>query len=217
MSANISEELYSSGIGKVRYFLIILGVVVFFILGGFLYWTSAHVLLPPAEKVLIIPKAERQFIKIIGQYSESYVRAPNKSGYLAGHANNFPLRMKRRQEIKSFVSEYAVKKWVGTLKYKQQNEKGEFYFAVALGPIIELAPQSLRPSANSAHTLITKDSPLHNQISELEVGDTVIFSGTFYPSELDYFKEISDNGFDVMAKPCFAFKFVSLEKNMKSS
>ncbi len=217
MSGNIAEELYDSGIGKVRYLLIILGIILFSILGSFLYLTSAHVLLPPTENTLVVPAEEQQFIKIIGQYAETYVRSPSDSAYVLGDTENFPLRMKRKQEIKALISEYSAEKWVGTVKYKQQNSYGDYIFAVSVGPIAELASERMLTRVGETRTLITKDSPIYQQVSILQAGDIVIFSGSFYPCELDYFKESSDSNFNTMTNPNFVFKFKKLEKSTQNS
>lgn len=65
---------------------------------------------------------------------------------------------------------------------------------------------------DGASSLITRDSPIYNQVASLENGDLVKFSGTFVPDDQDCVGEMSLTDVGGVESPTFVFAFSDVTK-----
>jgi hypothetical protein len=63
------------------------------------------------------------------------------------------------------------------------------------------------------NTLIKIESELSNQVSKLSKGDTVLFSGNFLKSHLDFINEQSLSELGSMSNLFFTIKFAKVKKH----
>ena len=59
-------------------------------------------------------------------------------------------------------------------------------------------------------TLISPESPVYEQVSRLAIGTTVVFSGSFLSSEMDYVEEASVTEEGSMMEPELIFRFEAI-------
>jgi len=95
----------------------------------------------------------------------------------------------------------------------ETNSQGKGIISVQLeGTEIRVETLNNAISDLTFNTLIEHGSPLYKTISELNLGDKVMFSGTFLSGEDDYIAEGSLTEFGAMTSPDFIFRFSDIEK-----
>jgi len=95
----------------------------------------------------------------------------------------------------------------------ETNSEGKGIISVQLdGAEIRVETWNNAISDLTNNTLIEHGSLLYKTISELKLGDKVIFSGTFLSGEDDYIAEKSLTEFGSMTSPEFTFRFTDIEK-----
>ncbi len=163
------------------------------------------------EKSMDMPVAEQQFLDVVTQYRDAYLNA-RKNVSSGGYVDTIVLRVQRRQAVSALNIAPAVDNWVGRVGLLKATDDGNLLLRVTLSSSIAI--ETWRDEVEDAeyNTLIKKDSPLFDVAQSLQDGDTVTFSGDFFFSPEDVFKETSLTSDASMQLPTFLFKFKSIIK-----
>jgi hypothetical protein len=81
---------------------------------------------------------------------------------------------------------------------------------ISLAPDIRVKTWNNDLSDSASHTLIDPSSSLFGTVSQMRKGDQVVFSGAFFPSEVDCVTETSISIQGSMTDPEFLFRFSSV-------
>jgi hypothetical protein len=119
------------------------------------------------------------------------------------------MRPKRGKSLCDLLPERVARDWVGTIYDLTTNGDGWGVFSVEMEGDIWISTWNNSMSDESYRTLIDPDSALFTALSGLSIGQTVIFSGTFFEDTLstDCFREKSLTIVGAMSEPEFVFAF----------
>lgn len=119
------------------------------------------------------------------------------------------LRPKRGLALCDALPDRVAKDWVGTVYDLTTNGDGWGVFSVEMEGDIWISTWNNSMSDRGYRTLIDPDSALFTALSDLSVGQTVIFSGKFFEDNLstDCFREKSLTILGAMSEPEFVFSF----------
>lgn len=156
--------------------------------------------LPSAE-----PESQRQFVRIISKAADDYRSARNEIGEAAS-------RDARRQAIQSMFRSAAVEGWIGRIQQISTNMDGLGILSVSIGQNVTITTHNNALSDMTSGTLIEKTSPVYESLKVLAIGDKVVISGSFVPSDEDHFSEQSITTQGSMLDPAFTFDFRSLQR-----
>ena len=100
--------------------------------------------------------------------------------------------------------------WTGTISNVSSGEQGPAVLMVKLtdGVTVGTMNGSTPDSANGS--LIEPASALFKTVSQLHVGERVLFSGQFLPSNADCIKETNPTEDGAMTSPSFVMKFTTI-------
>lgn len=119
------------------------------------------------------------------------------------------LRPKRGMALCDALPDRVAKDWVGTVYDLTTNGDGWGVFSVEMEGDIWISTWNNSMSDRDYRTLIDPDSALFTALSDLSIGQTVIFSGKFFEDNLstDCLREKSLTILGAMSEPEFVFSF----------
>ena len=120
------------------------------------------------------------------------------------------IRASRRKELCRALATLQIKGWTGKIAKLSSNSDGFGVLAVSIGENVTLETWNNALSDSSYHTLIAPDSDLFRTVSKMKEGDSVRFSGYFFPSDIDCVREGSLTLSGSMTDPEFIFHFDSV-------
>ncbi|MER9299640.1 hypothetical protein NKI38_24535 [Mesorhizobium sp. M0621] len=171
----------------------------------------------------IIPDQEARFVAINSEFRERYKGSQNE-------LLKSTLLQERGKKLQPFSQgSFSVSNWVGKV-YKVDKVNGHWAsLSVEVGDEIRIGSGSLLDNPDSmldgilnqtAETLgssertkpddgsfITADSSLYQTVLGLEVGQTIVFSGHFYPSDVSGLVDTNLLEEPSMVSPLYKFKF----------
>ncbi len=135
-----------------------------------------------------------------------------RSGY---EATDNELKQRQAQAVRSEALRAAVPsldatEWVGTIRSIDTNGEGKAVLELAIGDDTKVSTWNNAFSDLMDNTLIPMDSPMYETLVNLEEGDKVKFSGTFFKDSEQGLKESSLTFNGQMMTPNFVFKFSSI-------
>jgi hypothetical protein len=150
-----------------------------------------------------IPVNEKEFILSVQQGQAAFRSAPNEMAQGG-------TRSKRRIAICESLPQISVSDWVGRIDMLSSNSDGKGVLEISLAPDIRVKTWNNDLSDSGSHTLIDPSSSLFGTVSQMRKGDQVVFSGVFFPSDVDCVKETSIGLEGSMTDPEFLFQFLSV-------
>lgn len=148
----------------------------------------------------LMPEDQLRFIGVVTEYVSGFKTAKNELQQSA-------MRDQRKGEILSTLGSYSVSSWVGTINQLETNTEGKAILSVRISPDIEIKTWNNALSDMASNTLIEKGTPVFSSLFNLSSGQSVKFSGSFFPSETDSIQETSMTIDGSMSNPEFLFKF----------
>ncbi|HME35040.1 MAG TPA: hypothetical protein VKF84_07365 [Candidatus Sulfotelmatobacter sp.] len=165
--------------------------------------------IPAAARVEVpIPANEKEFILAVQQGQAAFRSAPNEMAQGG-------TRSERRIAICQSLRQISVSDWVGRIDTLSSNSDGKGVLEISLAPDIRVKTWNNDFSDHASHTLIDPSSSLFGTVSRMRRGDQVVFSGAFFPSDVDCVTETSMSLEGSMTDPEFLFRFLSV--NMPST
>ncbi len=151
-----------------------------------------------------MPEEQQKFGTVVSSYEPQYKAAANELQKSA-------LRTKRKSDLEKSKISKEVSGWVGVLSDMETTSDGKAVITVKM----QNSPVTLTTMNNgfsdSGHgTLISHGSELYDKVSQLAEGDFVIFSGSLFLDDKDYFRELSMTEEGSMTEPEFLFKFAEV-------
>jgi len=150
-----------------------------------------------------IPNAEAGLISLSEQIREQYASAKNE-------LQKSVLRDQRKNQLAN-LGLTRVSNWVGTISKLDTNSDGKGMLVIKLSPKLTLATWNNDFSDMQDDTLIEKGTKVYSSLINMSVGQKVMFSGTFFPSEQDAVKEKSMTINGSLSEPEFLFRFDSIK------
>lgn len=156
-----------------------------------------------------LPANQRDFLAVAIDYRERFRSAANELQQSA-------LRDERRASFKKALgSRLTVEHWIGTLRKLETNSEGKAIVTVRLVPRIDLLTWNNGLSDAMHHTMIDQGTPLYAALMNMSIGDPVIVSGSFLPSDEDGVRETSMTIDGSMTAPEFLFHFTTISKQQE--
>lgn len=165
--------------------------------------TSSEPAKPTIESQM--PTQQSQFVGIVKQAIAEANSAKNDM-QVGG------IKAERDNKICSVLQDDRVSSWVGVVKTISSNSDGKGVFGVELTNDVILKTWNNDFSDTAYQTLLLPGSEIFNIASELEVGDLVMFSGTFFKDDTSCIREGSLSLRGKVKSPEFIFKFTNLQK-----
>jgi hypothetical protein len=166
--------------------------------------------IPAVARVEVpIPANEKEFILAVQQGQAAFRSAPNEMAQGG-------TRSKRRIAICQSLPQISVSDWVGQIDALSSNSDGKGVLEISLAPDIRVKTWNNDFSDTASHTLIDPSSSLFGTVSQMRKGDQVVFSGAFFPSDVDCVKETSVSLEGSMTDPEFLFRFLSVSTPLTS-
>lgn len=159
---------------------------------------------PPAPNVPL-PSDQVRFIAAIAQARSKFTSAPNELA--AGGIRNV-----RQQAICTALQGQNASGWIAKVAYLSTNGDGRGVITLDLEPGLQVSTWNNDVSDYSNKTLVDPDTQLFKSMVTLRRGDTVRFSGGFFPSNLDCVGEQSVTLAGSMKSPVFTMRFSSIRK-----
>lgn len=150
------------------------------------------------------PADQRDFVAAVEKGRDGYKDTENE-------IKQRQLQTERDEAVCAAVPERSVSDWVGTIAEVDTSGSGRGILEVEIAEDTRLATWGNSFSDYSDDTLIDKDSPIYSALAELEVGDTVVFSGTFFDDDDTCLSEQSVTLNGQMSSPTFVFRFTELQ------
>lgn len=160
---------------------------------------------PSAVAVPPLPADEQAFVQAVMGATESYRAAG--TDFQKGAT-----RPARAKAVCKAVSSPKVSKWVGTVAKLSTNSDGKGVISISIAKNVELKTWNNTLSDIGTGSLIEPGSKLFNVLGTLNVGDGVVFSGSFEKSETDCYRESSMTLDGSMKNPEYIMKFQSVER-----
>lgn len=162
---------------------------------------------PPAAINLTTPNDEGNFYDIITNAVTQYNQAPNDMAKGA-------VRHKRKVDICNAFATPKISNWLGQITNLSATGKGNGVLSISLNGAFTLSTNNNEISEDmmGMKTVIPVNSTLFNKVSQMKVGDTVYFSGTFNPDDNDCFQEMSLGTDGAMQNPDFLFDFTDVRE-----
>jgi hypothetical protein len=157
------------------------------------------------QQRITLPRDETDLISTIADFRHRYESASNEFQKSA-------LRRNRGQALSQILSDRNVQNWIGVVSSMTTTSDGHGSIALK---VPETAPLTIK-TWNNGHsdvadgTLISPESPVYEQVSRLAIGTTVVFSGSFLSSEMDYVEEASVTEEGSMMEPELIFRFEAI-------
>jgi hypothetical protein len=121
-------------------------------------------------------------------------------------------RAERRVAICAALKGPVVQNWIGTVNDATSDNDGRGILTLHIARGIGLGTTNNSLSNPEFDTLIAPGSSVFKAASALVKGDTVQFSGTFFPDDQDCVREVSDTLRGSMTDPEFLFRFIAVKK-----
>lgn len=185
-----------------HWIIIILGVVM--VIGIFNLPDASDSHNSSATNKALNPPDQGKFIEIVAASTKKFKSTKNELQQSA-------LKEERRIHLSNAQIGPSISDWVGTISSLETNSEGKAILSIRISPNIEVKTWNNAVSDINAYTLIEKGSDIYHNLLNLSVGQQVKFSGSFFPSEADFFKETSFGINGSMSYPEFLFKFTSVE------
>lgn len=169
---------------------------------------SSVSLAPPVSStqsnIIQMPPDEAKFIKIIA--------AAQKESKAAGNdMKRGGIKAQRDTELCSAMKSIKVTNWIGTVEKIDSNSDGKGVLEVSISDDITLKTWNNSLSDFDSKTLIEPGTPTFTAASEIENGQRVAFSGTFFRgSKGDCLEEGSLTLRGKIQEPEFIFRFYSI-------
>ncbi|OTA15323.1 hypothetical protein Xvie_02820 [Xenorhabdus vietnamensis] len=200
---------------KNRLIKLIIVLVVIFLLFIFIGSSGKEMSSSPAKadsspktsstpKAAALPEFQAQFIQVVSSFFDRYVQASNE-------LQKSSLRVERKEQISKIFPGYSVTSWVGKIKELDTNSDGKAILSVQIASNITIQTWNNELSDIGNNTLIEKGTSVYKSLFPLKVGQKIEFSGSFFPSPEDSFKETSLTSDGSMKEPEFLFKFLSVK------
>lgn len=150
------------------------------------------------------PESERELIAVVSDAQDEL-----ESGEPEDASE---IRRRRTERLCELLPpDKAVADWVGTVVDVEPDVEGQGgALTVRLSFGIEVATTRNTFSALGEQTLIRKDEPLYDTLTDLEVGDDVTFSGQFLADEQNCIEDFSVTPEGSVEAPSFFFDFSAL-------
>lgn len=161
---------------------------------------------PLKPKAPVIPLDQTPFVKAVLDSREAFRKAPNE---LAKGGT----RAQRRELIKKALSSLSVKEWTGKIAKLDSNNDGKGVLEIELAEKVTVSTWNNALSDISSNTLIDPSSQLFQTLTTMTKGDQVIFSGRFFPCDVDGVDEQSLSLSGSMRAPEFVFRFASVKRS----
>jgi hypothetical protein len=155
-----------------------------------------------------IPAAEQAFIQAVQRGQAAFQGAPNE---MAQGGTRAQRRTAICQSLNVPGQGVLISGWVGQIDKLSSNSDGKGVLYLSLAPNIRVETWNNDFSDTSDRTLIEPSSPLFAAVSQMKEGDEVVFSGTFFPSDVDCVEEHSMGLQGSMSEPEFIFRFASVK------
>lgn len=164
--------------------------------------------MPPESAA--IPDAEGWAISVVTSYVEKYEGAPNDMVKGKVRSDRAKELCGPNSPIKS--ARGAVKDWIGTVETLDSTNDGRGILAVKIARNVTLKTtnNTFSEGIGDTPTLIAAGTPLFNAASSLSSGQTVRFSGNFWPGAADCMVETSLTPIGAMKDPEFLFRFTAV-------
>jgi hypothetical protein len=157
----------------------------------------------PKQIEIPIPEQEKYFIVAVQVWRKHYRSAPNEMAQGG-------TRSQRRISICDVLQQMSISDWVGRIETLSSNSDGKGVLEISLAPDIRVKTWNNDLSDAASHTLIDPSSSLFGTVSQMRKGDRVVFSGAFFPSDVDCVSETSMSLEGSMTDPEFLFRFLSV-------
>jgi hypothetical protein len=152
-----------------------------------------------------MPADELDFVRAVREAQVAFRDAPNEMA-------KGGTRAQRRLTICRILTELPVTDWAGRIDKLSSNSEGKGVLGISLADSVRVETWNNDLSDASDHTLIDPMSTLFATLSRMNVGDEVVFSGRFFPSDVDCVKEKSISLTGSMTDPEFVFRFENVRK-----
>lgn len=159
---------------------------------------------PPAPSVPL-PSDQVRFMAAIKQARSQFTSAPNELA--AGGFRNI-----RQQAICSALNGQSASGWIGKVAYLSTNGDGKGVITLEIEQGLQVSTWNNALSDYSDKTLIDPDTQFFKSLAAMKRGDTVRFSGAFFPSNVDCVAEQSVTLAGSMKSPVFTMRFSSIRK-----
>lgn len=149
------------------------------------------------------PENQIQFEGVISKYITAYKQAKNE-------LQKSSIRSSRRAELGKIINNFEIHRWIGTINELSTNSEGKAILAIHITPNIEVKTWNNALSDIASNTLIEQNTQIYNQLMKFTIGQRVIFSGSFFNSDEDNFRETSITEAGAMVSPEFLMKFTNV-------
>jgi hypothetical protein len=149
-------------------------------------------------------QAEAVLIDTVVQFETLYESAPNdmiKGG----------LRPERGQALCILMPALQVRNWRGTVYSLSSNSDGDGVVEIDLDQGIHVETINNNFNDSKYHTLIPHGTRLFADVSALNIGQAIEFSGTLFHDDRDCFKENSPTVNEAMTEPEFLIRLTSVK------
>lgn len=160
--------------------------------------------IPPTPSVPA-PSDQARFMAAVAQARSQFASAPNELA--AGGIRNI-----RQRTICSALQGRHADGWIAKISYLSTNGDGRGVITLELAPGLRISTWNNAVSDYSDKTLIAPDTQLFKSLAGMKKGDTVRFSGRFFPSDVDCVREQSVTLAGSMKNPVFTMRFSSIGK-----
>lgn len=159
----------------------------------------------PAKSPL--PEKQLNFISAIADYKKRFASASNELQESA-------LKDERGTSLVGLLGpQLSVGGWTGTIRRLETNTEGKAAIAIRLSPDADILTANNSLSDIVYPTMIDKGTPVYKALMNMSVGDKVVISGTFIPSDEGGVLESSLTIAGAMNAPEFLFRFTDISKN----
>ena len=152
-----------------------------------------------------VPDDQARFIGIVRV-------SQGKVGSTRNDLQRAQLRDERASELRKNFTEVRVKDWTGSIVDITTNSEGLGVLSIRIADNILVKTWNNAISDIGSETLIPKESKLYKELLHLNIGDQVLFSGTFLQSDRDHFQESSVTTIGMLESPEYIFRFQTVKK-----
>jgi hypothetical protein len=162
-------------------------------------------------QVFSIPQDEQRFIDTVFYFQARYRNAANEY-------EQSRIRRNRDMSLVRLVPYRTVNQWIGIISSMQTTSDGNGILSVTLWGASSISIKTWNNSLSDigSGTLIPGESLLYEQVSGLNLGDAITFSGTFSP-ERGYLNEKSVTERGSIEAPEFIFAFSAIHPGVPST
>ena len=160
---------------------------------------------PPPAPSVPLPSDQARFIEAVTKARSQFIAAANE---LAAGG----LRNSRQQAVCNALHGNYVSGWIAKVADQSTNGDGKGVVTLELAPNLQVSTWNNAVSDFSDKTLIDPESQLFKSLAAMKRGDTVRFSGDFFPSKVDCVREMSVTLAGSMRSPVFTMRFSSIRK-----